>query len=925
MKMTKRIATWLLVISVLMTMVFPTMAIGANDDVVSETELTNTDEDEETQEGVVEDEAEEIQEEATVVDTEETSVPEVAETPEEALEEVQQLPARAPRSGGTDRTSTPGVFFDVEYLKIGPHEIIVDGVDVQDETLVDSDGVLPMQKGNVNFELEAKWGATSTAGWSAGDYLIFPLPLGEYVAYIGGTGNLNDGYGTWEVSAEDKTVKFVLSDVAIDGGSNLQDGMFKTKAQMNVNKTFDEEGTLHVDGIDIDFKINPEWNNIGTGFSPNKDMTKGVWMYNGNTVGQYYFYVNSTSYAEWFKEKVKDDNYVGDVKNNVVIIDHLPEGVSLTDGGVFGLEICLRGPTVNSDGEVVQGAGEGHRVKLRNNRITPTEGEAYQAFYDRVMAAEVPSIGIYNERTIILNLGNLPSEDTFLELYNKYGKQYSDIDKTKEYTSMEEYLKENLAATSYESLPNLTGEERAENWLNLAGNVFTDDMKVMDYLFTINVTPDWRATDLDNSEKEVENTATMTYNGSEMKESSVTTSFHRTVASIQVSPGELYILKADSESQDPIAGVKLKLQEYKGDKTTLDEVQKDTTPGVWVDVSSAEMTTDASGVVRWQGLNDRFYKISEIQAAAGYDIGTFELFSVGATVNYENGIFEMPQNTGLKLVAENTKKEDPPSNETVFFRATKTVEQEDVIPAEGKTFEFEIQDITTNTAVAKGILTVNEADRGTEVPIIFTKMDGTPISMAEWATILPHDDSFKLVETEKGEYDVTYSGGTGAEGNEFTIDHGGLITIKAVNTKVVSPTPTPEATPTPTPTPEATPTPVAPTPTPTTPPTVTPGDDNEATPTPTPGDDKGTTPTPTPGDDKGTTPTPTPKDGGTTTKTTSGGSGGGTVNSPTYTGAKGTSGNVRTGDTNTVALFVGAIIISAGMIVLLTKKRKTDR
>ena len=577
------------------------------------------------------------------------------------LSKEQLLLARTPRIGGVDRTSEAGVFFEVFELKIGTHPIIAGGVDVQDVSLAGSDGVLKIPKGNASFELEAKWGATNTAGWVAGDYLIFPLPLAEYVAYVGGSGGLNNGYGIWEVSATDKTVKLTLSETAISGGSNLQDGTFKTRAQINVQKTFDEEGQLRVGDVDINFKINAEWTGLGEGLDPKPDMTKGAKMYSGNTIGQYYFWVNATSYAKWFKEKVNDENYVGYEKSNVVIVDELPEGIELQGDGEFGLAILLKGPTVNEHGDVVQGANEEHSVDIDINQVMPEAGESYETFYGKVIAAQAPSLGVYNDRIIILNLGNLPTDNTFLDIYNERGKHLSNKHPNKEYHSMEAYLKENLESTKYETIPNITGVERAGNWLSLAGNVYKDDMKVWDYVFTMSTVANWRAADLDLPTKKIENKAIMTYDEGEVKESSIATTYHRTVASIQVSPGELFILKADSESQAPIAGVKLKIQRYMGDETTIEGVRQDNTTGVWAEISDSELTTDAGGSGRWQGLNDRFYKISEVMAASGYDIGSFELFSIGASVGYKDGIFEMPQDLGLKLVAENTKSTPPPT------------------------------------------------------------------------------------------------------------------------------------------------------------------------------------------------------------------------------------------------------------------------
>ena len=105
-----------------------------------------------------------------------------------------------------------------------------------------------------------------------------------------------------------------------------------------------------------------------------------------------------------------------------------------------------------------------HTVQFGNvARIPQQTGQSYDDFKGTVIGASAPCYGIYDNVAVVINLGNLLSSESFLDIYNRlYGINYP---------SMEAYLTDNTTL-------GMTGLERAEIWLNTG--VYTDDMLILD-------------------------------------------------------------------------------------------------------------------------------------------------------------------------------------------------------------------------------------------------------------------------------------------------------------------------------------------------------------------------------------------------------------------------------------------------------------
>jgi len=156
-------------------------------------------------------------------------------------------------AGGADRTTGAYAWGDEPFFKVENLSVGESSSSIYKEVFKDGNYVLGTDeitfRFGTHFAMDSKWGTPDTSGWEIGDYLIFNLPMNDIVSYPNGAGNLNSGYGTWEVFDNGK-VKFVLSAQALLSTS-LYDGLFETEANMRNMGETSTTGTTHVEEIAI--------------------------------------------------------------------------------------------------------------------------------------------------------------------------------------------------------------------------------------------------------------------------------------------------------------------------------------------------------------------------------------------------------------------------------------------------------------------------------------------------------------------------------------------------------------------------------------------------------------------------------------------------------------------------------------------------
>ena len=555
----------------------------------------------------------------------------------------------------TDRTGE--AWFKLQNLTIGAidtgHKIIENGGSINSTALNLVSGAA--------FHLDATWGANDTTGWGTGDFMIFDLPMSNIISYAPESGSLNDGYGTWEIynagisGARDYKVKFTLAYPALIGTS-LTNGKFKTQRSVRDMGNDGATGTTKVDNVDISWTYLEPATPDGPYTRYTADMRKENWGFSSadNTVS-YVLRLNEALTRTRFEALANNDiSYSPPAKrDNVMVVDVLPDALEFVEVTYFNM--YLRGPitaTVSGTSRIVQSEQDYYSRSLLTRVITENADESYDAFYSRVKTAVPPCYGIYDKKTIVINLGEVCGSDTFRDVYNRV------VGTT--HASMKAVLEACLSGAD-------TTEKaaHAKQWIegtggtidsgtgNANGGVFTNDMNVWSYSFIFKTRAVWDISDLDNSIKSIMNTATMNYNTDDEERNSSGATFRRSSAEIQLTPGQLYLLKVDADHPDvPIPDTKFTIQEYVGSETSVADVRADTGDNVWA--SPVPITTGVDGIIRWQGTRAKYYKIVEVTAADGYNAGSFKLFDRDGNP-LPDGIFAMPTDKGIIVRATNER------------------------------------------------------------------------------------------------------------------------------------------------------------------------------------------------------------------------------------------------------------------------------
>ncbi|RDB61930.1 hypothetical protein C1878_08895 [Gordonibacter sp. 28C] len=172
------------------------------------------------------------------------------------------------------------------------------------------------------------------------------------------------------------------------------------------------------------------------------------------------------------------------------------------------------------------------------------------------------------------------------------------------------------------------------------------------------------------------------------------------------------------------------------------------------DAQRTEPVTDWTEVL----AGGQAYELVETGGGSGFAVtysGGDGALSNGFTPDFSGA------SQSIAVTALNTR------NTTFNLSATKTVEGSASFVA--RDFEFQVRD-AAGDPVAYGKASVSAKGMATDVefyeePSCLTKID-------DWTQILVSGETYALVETNAGAYAVTYSGGTGALGNEFVADFG---------------------------------------------------------------------------------------------------------------------------------------------------------
>jgi streptococcal pilin isopeptide linkage domain len=544
-----------------------------------------------------------------------------------------------------------GAFFNVTNLTIGGKEIIKDGA------VTWTGGTFEFETGET-YILDATWGAAHTDGWVAGDYLEFNIPFASITSFTNVPASLNDGYGTFQMvgTAGSQKVRFTLSETGCNNIS-LKEGTFTARG---TTRNLDEEtktGQENIGGIDIDWQYNVKTSS-GIYWIPNSDFHKDAWRLVGSTNtgsdANYVFRINQVEMAAQYKAAAQSgapwSHATSSPKENIMIVDELPAGVRFlkTDPNEVGtFQTVLRGPTTNGSGEVVQSDTDRVYFDLTSYLRVPYDGvQEYQDYYDDIENRTGPAFGIYSKdgrNVVIVNAGTLPSPLPFYQMMNSItGSGFTSTD-----NFLLSYLGSSIGSTPYTS-----PQERLEAWK--ATNFFSENLPIWGYIFQFQVTKDWDATEVNDSEKSITNYAEMTYGTEGSIPGNVPYTFSRLHATVKLGDGELMLVKVDANDLDkPLPGVKFDIYQYTGNPDIDEAITDAEDTSKWTK-AEGDIVTGDKGTFIFQGSKALVYMIKEITPAAGYSIDSFMLYDQAGN-ELPKGIFAMPASGGITVVAKNTK------------------------------------------------------------------------------------------------------------------------------------------------------------------------------------------------------------------------------------------------------------------------------
>lgn len=405
-------------------------------------------------------------------------------------------------------------------------------------------------------------------------------------------------------------------------------------------------------------------------------------------------------------------------KNNVVITDTLESGLVLNsvtfastyyyphDDGTLSKSLAYS-PTLAS-GAIVE--------------IIEDPNDTYASFYDKVVGATGPSYGVYQNKELIVSLKNFPDSLTMGYTWTQF-KEKADKDLADNKLTQAQYDK---FIAAYKN--------------NFYKNGSTAQLIALS--IGLNTTAY-------GSNRDVSNSATMTWNNGESSSSNTSVQFQSIAGGASLGiPGSVVIRKFDGMTDEKLNGAKFKLQKKNSNGEYVDYTPRD---------SIVERET-IDGEIIFEELHYGDYRVVETVPPTGYakDIlfkDDKDTFTIDGT---ETGAIFIEAYNYPTFVQSNTAS----------FVAQKQVSG--TASFEPRDFHFVIVDMGDGSTVAYGKTFLSSKNEPMNIDF-FTDQDyQTPIK--NWENIFAHGSRYKLEEVDGAGYDAIYEGGGGESSNEFLVD-----------------------------------------------------------------------------------------------------------------------------------------------------------
>lgn len=605
-------------------------------------------------------------------------------------------------------------------VKVSKVEMYVGGVLYITDGVIEDSSIEVKVGSSIEFKVYWNIPSGEMSGINENDFFEILLP-GDYFNIFSTANPVKITAGTDNTEIGEMTIytpvggvprfKVVLNAVGA-GANSLDNGWLKATGKAQSIK--DESESIEIGGITLpDFPIKDSDNPGGsTGTNPHP------WN-NPKPVSKNGFQTVSSNKVEW-KVGVNEDLYAELYKtgscagrNNIVITDTLESGL------VFNKIIFSSAyyyPYIDeSTSEVKISSSLAYEVPLPDGSFTEVvelPNEDYDAFYDRVLAQSGPSYGVYQKKDVIISLKDVPGALKMALTWSEFETR-ANTDLSSGKLTQEQY---NAFIDAYKN------------------NVYNNNETASLVSLRISL-----GTIVYGDSRDVNNEVFMQWGTDESSSSSNVVTFNAIAGGAETGlPGSVVIKKFDSATGDKLDGATFKLQKYNPASSRYE----DYTPRDGV----SERTT-VDGVATFVDLHYGEYRVVETGSLAGY---------LDDAVYLNGNTFTISSSTtaAIYIDAYNIKPD---------FSATKTVHNAiDFVPGD---FAFEVQEVGGGT-VAYGKASVSQNNTATPIDFFLDRSYQMPVT--SWKNVFTLGSAYRLVEVGGTDgFEVSYSGGSGAKGNEF--------------------------------------------------------------------------------------------------------------------------------------------------------------
>lgn len=428
-------------------------------------------------------------------------------------------------------------------------------------------------------KIELTWGIADMNGVIANDYFYFDLANSwfkfdktkEPLKLVSNDGKKEE-LGTYEITSDMK-LKVVLNSKAVEKAA-LEQGFFNLEFTIIGLGTDEIINFMGKEITDIDFEDTPR-EDIDEAIRDNDVLKVGNQIKNENAI-QWEIYVNQIN-AKLAFEKTLGTN-VGEPQQwkHTVLTDDLTESLEFIDDNSFAIWTPVHVAT--ADGKQAN-INDWYYLTHMFEKVEQDLGESYDTFYGRVTEDNTPRYGIYNNKQLIVNFGDLQTDD------GSGLKISQDI--------IDEIINKN---------PGLSQQQIADTKTANADTNHTNGDR-LEFIVQFQTT-------VSGNNKDQKNQGKVTFENGNKDSNEFNVKFDKITGGVQgIDPGKVVIKKTD-DINTKLEGIIFKLMIQNDSGRYVDYVPKDGGP--------VTRTTNIDGIVEFDKLDFGTYKVVETSHSDTY-------------------------------------------------------------------------------------------------------------------------------------------------------------------------------------------------------------------------------------------------------------------------------------------------------------------